>query len=117
MRPVCSRRAAYELDEQDFLDYLDCLDDPGILFAVNFFTNRTADGGAGVGRLLTEKISWAGRKIFLVREHFLRESRFLGARECTVSVKIFTITPIESVTSVTAKTKRCRQWWRHLFLS
>ena len=60
MRLVCSRRAAYELDEQDFLDYLDyldCLDDPGILFAVNFFTNRTADGGAGVGRLLTEKIS------------------------------------------------------------
>ena len=36
MRPVCSRRAAYELDEQDFLDYLDCLDDPGILFAVIF---------------------------------------------------------------------------------
>ena len=78
MRPVCSRRAAYELDEQDFLDYLDCLDDPGILFAVNFFTNRTADGGAGVGRLLTEKISWAGRKIFLVREHFFAGEQILG---------------------------------------
>jgi hypothetical protein len=55
MRLFCSRRAAYDLDDLDCLDCLDGLDEPGILFAVKFFTNRTADGGAGVGRLLTEK--------------------------------------------------------------